>query len=307
MGRLGTAVDGEVEGATRSTLTLASDVAVAAAEEFDKLLATFTSRRTIESFDEEVWRAIDEGGWLLIGQESDGARFHLLDLVELAIVWGTHLIPAPYISTAVAQRWIGAGKMPSKNGFTYSLTSGAGALVPFGALPGTTFLSSLGIGGVEAGRILPTAIDDFAPSLPLVHVASGTICDPQVVRETIVLHAAEAIGICDTLLRKTVEYANFRKAYGQEIGKFQAIRHRLADVHRDIETCRGLVLAAVNDEGQTVDACRLVARLARGIVEQCLQTHGAIGFTWDLGIHRQLRHTIAIEKLLAHSAARGRV
>jgi hypothetical protein len=288
--------------ATRSTLTLPSDVALSAAEEFDKLLSDFTAKGLLAEFDEAAWRAMEDGGWLVAGKDSEGASLDLLDLIELAIVWGRHLIPAPFISTVIAQRWMGVNAASSRRGFTYSLAPVAGALAPFGSLAGTTFLSSIGPNGAQTGLIAATGVDDFAPSLPLTEVAVGTRCDPEVARETIVLHAAVAVGICEALLKKTVDYANFRKAYDQEIGKFQAIRHRMADVHRDIEACRGLLLTAVNDKERGTGACRLIAKLSRGMVEACLQTHGAIGFTWDLGIHRYLRHTIALDKLLASYA-----
>lgn len=288
--------------ATRSTLTLPSDVALSAAEEFDKLLSGFTATGFLADFNQAAWQAIEDDGWLVIGQESAGASLDLLDLVELAIVWGRHLIPAPFINTVIAQRWMGPRAASSRCGFTYSLAPVTGALTPFGSLEGTTFLSSIGPSGAQTGHLAATGVDDFAPSLPLTEASLGTRCDPEVARETIVLHAAVAIGICEALLTKTVDYANFRKAYGQEIGKFQAIRHRMADVHRDIEACRGLLLTAVNEKEHATGACRLIAKLSRGMVEACLQTHGAIGFTWDLGIHRYLRHTIALDKLLASYA-----
>jgi hypothetical protein len=283
-------------------LTLSSDVALAAAAEFDKLLGSFTGKGFVEQFDQKIWQALEEGGWLVIGQESGGERFRILDLVELALVWGKHLVPAPYISTVIAQRWMGTKAMPSEHGFTYSIAPGARALVPFGGLEGTTFLSSLGRDGAKAGEISVLDRDDFAPSLPLAHVATGTGSDAEISRETVILLAAEAVGFCDALLTKTVDYANFRKAYDQEIGKFQAIRHRMADIVRDIEACRGLIVTAANEPAQATGSSRLVARMARRIVENCLQTHGAIGFTWDLGIHRYLRHTIALEKLIAQYA-----
>jgi alkylation response protein AidB-like acyl-CoA dehydrogenase len=65
---------------------------------------------------------------------------------------------------------------------------------------------------------------------------------------------------------------------------------------------RGYLVAAVNEPRMAPRAARLTVRTARKIAESCIQTHGAIGFTWDLGLHRYLRHAMAAERLLAQFA-----
>jgi alkylation response protein AidB-like acyl-CoA dehydrogenase len=296
-----------------------SALALTAAREFDKLLAGIKSKAPSDAYVheglarsafsgmsvsfEDAWLALEAGGWLAIGEDSQGTRLSLVDLVSVAEVWGKHLIPAPFTTTVLARRWMGRAARPSGRAFTYSL--GAGALVPFGALESITFLGSIDDGNALPGPITVLDVDDFAPSLPLARVASDTCCASPVARDTIVMLTSETIGGAEFVLNKTVDYANFRKAFGQEIGKFQVIRHRLVGMLRDIETARSLVVYAANDEGAALAACQEATRLIRNVVQLGLQQHGGIGFTWDLGAHRYLRHTIAVEKLLDRYA-RGR-
>jgi hypothetical protein len=287
---------------TSRTVAIASDVGVDAAAEFDHFLTSLTSRGLVEAAEQRIWMALESSGWLAAGEVSGGEGLHLLDLVELAIVWGRHLIPAPFLTTVTARRHLGTDVAPSAGGYTYALVSAPRAYVPFGGLAGCAFLARLMPGDAEVGHLTTGAVDDFALSLPLVTSVDGSVVAPEILHETLVLLAAEAIGMAEALLEQTIAYANVRKAYGQEIGRFQAIRFRLADVHCDIETMHGLVVAAVNEPQLARRAARLVVRTSRKIAETCLQTHGAIGFTWDLGLHRYLRHAMTAERLLAQHA-----
>jgi hypothetical protein len=283
----------------RSTLTLPSDLALEAAAVFDRFLGSLSPEGIPEAPDPAAWAAIEANGWLDAGRGSGEDSFDLLDLAELATAWGRHLLPAPFVTTLLARRHLGDAAPDASFGLTYALGPAAGALVPYGALPGCTFLEEIGRGSFRAGTLAPTAIDAFAPTLPLAVAASGTRIDDELVRETAVLHAAELVGSVDAVMRTTIEYANVRVVYGQELGRFQAIRFRMADVHRDIEAMRGLLLAsALGPREDAPASVRLVARMARRAVEACLQTHGAIGFTWELGLHRHVRHAMAVERLM---------
>jgi hypothetical protein len=289
--------------ASYPTVAIASDLGIEAAREFERFLASLTARGLVEPSDHRVWEALESSGWLAAGEDPGSEALHLLDLVELAIVWGRHLIPAPFLTTLIARRHIASGALHARGGYTYALVPGPGALVPFGDFGECTFLTRLQTGEVVAGRLSSDATDTFAASLPLTTSATGSVMDSEIARETITLLAAEAIGMAEALLDRTIEYTNVRKAYGQEIAKFQAIRFRLADVHCDIEAMRGFVVAAVNDVHLAPRAAQLAVRTCRKIAETCIQTHGAIGFTWDLGLHCYLRHAMAAERLLSQYAA----
>jgi hypothetical protein len=100
--------------------------------------------------------------------------------------------------------------------------------------------------------------------------------------------AYELIGLGSTMLEVAAEYAGAREQFGQPIGTFQAVKHRLADV---LVALRAAEVAA--DEswtGDTVFAAAAAKCLAgRGFrlaAENCLQVMGAIGFTLEHDLHR---------------------
>ena len=102
--------------------------------------------------------------------------------------------------------------------------------------------------------------------------------------------AAELLGCGERLLADTVAYARQRRQFGREIGSYQAIKHRLADVRIALDFARPLILGAALAHGSgtgsrdasaakvaTSDAAYLASRVA-------LQVHGAIGYTAELDL-----------------------
>ncbi len=99
--------------------------------------------------------------------------------------------------------------------------------------------------------------------------------------------AAQLVGAAQALLDAAVDYAKQRAQFGRTIGSYQAIKHKLADVHIAVELARPLMYGAALSlaagapettrdvsaaKAAAADAALLAARSA-------LQTHGAIGFT----------------------------
>ncbi|MCQ4361016.1 acyl-CoA dehydrogenase family protein [Mycobacterium gordonae] len=95
--------------------------------------------------------------------------------------------------------------------------------------------------------------------------------------------AAQLIGAAEALLAGSVDYAKQRTQFGRVIGSYQAIKHKLADVHIAIELARPLVYgAAVTLEPRDVSAAKVAAGEAGLLAARsALQTHGAIGFTQE--------------------------
>ena len=108
----------------------------------------------------------------------------------------------------------------------------------------------------------------------------------------IVARAAEMAGSADAALRLAVEYAKVRKQFGQPIGRFQGVKHELAEVYVEIESSRSLVYYASWAVDHSEEASRHVAMAklyaaaaADRAGEACVQVHGAIGFTWECDAH----------------------
>ncbi|OMC49475.1 acyl-CoA dehydrogenase [Mycobacterium sp. IS-2888] len=95
--------------------------------------------------------------------------------------------------------------------------------------------------------------------------------------------AAQLVGAAEALLNGAVDYAKQRTQFGRVIGSYQAIKHKLADVHIAIELTRPLVYgAALTLEPRDVSAAKAAASEAGLLAARAsLQTHGAIGFTQE--------------------------
>jgi alkylation response protein AidB-like acyl-CoA dehydrogenase len=106
--------------------------------------------------------------------------------------------------------------------------------------------------------------------------------------------AAQLIGAGQAMLDASVAYAKQRTQFGRLIGSYQAIKHKLADVHIALELARPLVYGAAlslgehsPDTARDVSAAKVAAAEAALLAARsALQTHGAIGFTQehDLGL-----------------------
>ncbi|CTQ33325.1 acyl-CoA dehydrogenase family protein [Jannaschia rubra] len=96
---------------------------------------------------------------------------------------------------------------------------------------------------------------------------------------------AEALGLMETIRGLTTDYLRTRKQFGQPIGKFQVLQHRMADVLIEIEQARSAVInLAGNIDGDDRDrhvsaAKNLIGNAARLVVEESIQMHGGIGMT----------------------------
>jgi alkylation response protein AidB-like acyl-CoA dehydrogenase len=95
--------------------------------------------------------------------------------------------------------------------------------------------------------------------------------------------AAQLVGAAEALRNDAVDYAKQRTQFGRSIGSYQAIKHKLADVHIAIELARPLVYgAALSLAPRDVSAAKAAASEAGLLAARsALQTYGAIGFTQE--------------------------
>jgi alkylation response protein AidB-like acyl-CoA dehydrogenase len=108
--------------------------------------------------------------------------------------------------------------------------------------------------------------------------------------------SAEQAGAARRALDLTVRYTMTRVQFGRVIGSFQALQHRLADLHVLVESARSLARACAAAAG---DASGLGLRAAAAKVycsevlmrtaAEMIQMHGAIGITWEHQAHRYLK------------------
>ena len=98
--------------------------------------------------------------------------------------------------------------------------------------------------------------------------------------------AAQLVGAAQTMLDKSVAYAKQRSQFGHVIGGYQAIKHKLADVHIAVDLPRPLVYGAALSWPPThhtpnVTSVRPSRQRPRPpcSARAALQTHGAIGYS----------------------------
>jgi alkylation response protein AidB-like acyl-CoA dehydrogenase len=126
--------------------------------------------------------------------------------------------------------------------------------------------------------------------------------------------AAQLVGAGAALLSASVDYAKQRTQFGRVIGSYQAIKHKLADVHIALELARPLLYGAAlslaagsSDTARDVSAAKVAAaEAARLAARNALQTHGAIGFTAEHDLSLWLLRVQALRSAWGDPAAHRR-
>ena len=110
------------------------------------------------------------------------------------------------------------------------------------------------------------------------------------------LMALGAVGAIDWCLRRTVDYALERQAFGRPIGTFQAIRHKVAEMATKLEAGRALTYSALRlltsgrDALREVTAAKLYTqRAAVEVADEAVQVHGGYGYMREYEVERVLR------------------
>ncbi len=118
--------------------------------------------------------------------------------------------------------------------------------------------------------------------------------------------ANEMVGGAQALLDSAVSYAKLRVQFGREIGSFQAIKHKLADMLLDVELAKSAAYcaaqaAAADDPEWPALACLAKAAASETYLHtaaECIQIHGGIGFTWDNDTHLWFKRAKSSEVFL---------
>lgn len=241
-----------------------------------------------------VWARLAELGVtaLAVPEEYDGIGAHPVDLVVAVERLGRWCVPGPVVeSIAVAPILLTDSR---------AAELAAGDLIATVAMPPAVpravdaDIADLVLLATEAGVNDATATErheSVDPARQLFDVAPQGGNRPADVARAYefgaLATAAQLLGAGQAMLDMSVDYAKQRTQFGRVIGSYQAIKHRLADVHIACELARPLVFGAAlsladgsPDTARDVSAAKAAASDAALLAARtALQTHGAIGYT----------------------------
>ncbi len=151
---------------------------------------------------------------------------------------------------------------------------------------------------------------DGAPAIPLA--VPDALAAVRRARDLgLALLSADHVGVAQRCLDMAVGWAKEREQFGQAIGSFQAIKHKLASVRLELEAAESACLyalwAAQGSPGEFATAARIAAytcgEAALLAASENIQVHGGIGATWEHPAHVYLRRATAGRRLLADPQA----
>lgn len=215
--------------------------------------------------------------------KKDGAGFSLNGhkAVVYAAPWASHLL--------VTARTGGSGR--EREGVDMFLIDAS--------MPGITRRDYKTVDGFSASEVYFENVALPGEAL----LAGGIDLIEKVVDEATVGVCAEAAGVTRKLHEGTLEYTRQRKQFGQPISKFQVLQHRMADIMIEVEQIVSMTLMATlkldapaaERKAAVSMAKAKVARAAKFVGQNAIQTHGGIGITDELAIGHFFKRATMIE------------
>jgi alkylation response protein AidB-like acyl-CoA dehydrogenase len=175
---------------------------------------------------------------------------------------------------------------------------------PFGlcavdaAAPGVTIAPVVSL---DATRPLADLVFDKAPGrvVALNEDAAASVLAALTVGTAML--ASEQLGVAQRCLDMTLAYVKERRQFARQVGSFQALKHRLADVWIAVTQARAAAryaAACLAGGDRDIPIAVALAKAACGdaavhAAQECVQLHGGIGFTWEHPAHLLLKRAKA--------------
>lgn len=121
---------------------------------------------------------------------------------------------------------------------------------------------------------------------------------------------AEAVGIMSALTELTGEYLKSREQFGQPIGRFQVLQHRLVDMFMACEEARSMsYMATLKLDAEAAErrrACAaakaFIGKAGRHVGQEAVQLHGGMGMTDELVVGHYFKRLTMIDTLFGNRA-----
>lgn len=278
---------------------------------------------------DDHWRLAAEMGWtgIAVPEDCGGSGLGLAETADIVEEMGTHLFCGPYIASAILLPALAPRLGTAAEGLLQGVAEGAvriglaaaeAAVRPQGShvLPlveyavgashvlelvregdGITFVLSSADGAAVEHR---QAMDETAPigavTLPVgSEIARAVYPGDEAERILLPVHVAtavELVGIARAALGRAVAHVRTRKQFGEPIGRFQAVKHRLADGYMMLMHAQLAAANAVSrpDDLDAAQIARIIAAdAALKVTSDCIQLHGGMGFSWETDAHLYLK------------------
>jgi len=164
------------------------------------------------------------------------------------------------------------------------------------------------IDGLQASEITFENVSVSADDV-LGEVGNGLALLEKGINNGILAVGAEAVGAMEVLYKTTVEYCKTREQFGQPIGKFQVLQHRMVDMFMEHEQAKSLLyMAALRmSEDDEIEAKKAISALkvqigkgGRFVGQNAIQLHGGMGMTDELNVGHYFKRITAIETLFGN-------
>jgi alkylation response protein AidB-like acyl-CoA dehydrogenase len=121
---------------------------------------------------------------------------------------------------------------------------------------------------------------------------------------------ADAVGVMQALVDATIEYVRVRQQFGQPIGRFQALQHRIADMLIHLEQARSMSYLAslrctsenVAERRRALSAAKtVIGQASRFVGQQAVQLHGGMGMTDELVVSHWFKRLTGAQLMFGDS------
>jgi alkylation response protein AidB-like acyl-CoA dehydrogenase len=201
-----------------------------------------------------------------------------------------------------AKDWVQDGAQAGL--FVVSATSPDGPAL-FAVAAGAPGLAATPVATIDVSRRFARLRLDGTPATPLA--VPDALAAVRRARDLgLALLSADHVGVAQRCLEMAVGWAKEREQFGQPIGSFQAIKHKLASVRLELEAAESACLYALWAAQGAPDEFAAAARIAAYTcgaaamlaASENIQVHGGIGATWEHPAHIYLRRATAGRRLL---------
>ena len=128
----------------------------------------------------------------------------------------------------------------------------------------------------------------------------------------IMCKCSEMIGASEAVLNKTIDYIKNREQFGRSIGSFQSIQHKISEIFTSISETKELsrYLSKIINSNQKKYSSLMKIKCNESlntIIWDAHQLHGAIGFTWDYGLHLYTRKILMNKSVLGDTEFHSKI